>query len=63
MNAAGGEGGQENGQKKNGKSFTCYRDLLATVGLDFSCFIESVRLLLATLVSSFFSDMFIFYYH
>ena len=59
MKAAGEESDRENGQKSKKKNFTCYRDRLATGGLGFSWFIKSVRLLLAILVSSFFSAMFI----
>lgn len=44
---------------KMGKITSCYRDLLATVVLDFSLFKESYRLLLAILGVSFFSGMFI----
>jgi hypothetical protein len=58
MKATGEESNLVNGQKKQ-KQFYLLRDLLATVGLGFSWFIESVRLLLATRVSSLFSIIFI----
>jgi len=49
----------EKSNKKLKKIFYLFRDLLATVGLDSPWSIKSFRLLLATLMSFFFSAIFI----